>query len=124
MKNVFLIFLILVLIGLFIWFWKYLSKGFKRVANREAFTIGYASYEAAIYDEAMKWFLRAANQGDARAEVCIAVLYRDGLGVKQDYIQAMNWYLKAAEKGEAPAMTGIGYLYRSEERRVGKECRP
>ena len=38
-------------------------------------------------------------------------LYRNGLGVAQDYAKAREWYEKAAAKGDASAMTNLGLLY-------------
>jgi TPR repeat protein len=41
----------------------------------------------------------------------IGWLYRNGLGVPQDYAEAMRWYRKAADAGDSSAMTNIGGLY-------------
>jgi TPR repeat protein len=38
-------------------------------------------------------------------------LYRDGLGVAQDYGLAREWYEKAAAAGNVPATTDLGWLY-------------
>jgi len=38
-------------------------------------------------------------------------LYRNGLGVAQDYPKAREWYEKAADKGDAYSMTSLGWLY-------------
>ena len=59
--------------------------------------------------EAMKWFLKAAEHGHARAQNAIGRMYNFGEGVKQDYQEAMKWYLKAAEQGDAHAQHNIGY---------------
>ena len=53
------------------------------------------------YEEAMKWYLKAAEQGYANAENIIGELYYYGEGVAQDYEEAMKWYLKAAKQGDA-----------------------
>jgi len=41
---------------------------------------------------AAEWFLRAANQGHVVAQVYLGNFYRDGKGVKQDYVEAYKWY--------------------------------
>ena len=55
------------------------------------------------YDEAMKWFLKAAEQGDAHAKFCFAATYYFGRGVPQDYVKAEKWFRMAAEQGDAGA---------------------
>jgi TPR repeat protein len=67
--------------------------------------------EAENYAQAMIWYRKAADQGYARAQHNIGVLYALGHGVKQDYVQAMTWYRKAADQGDAWAQTNIGVLY-------------
>ena len=40
------------------------------------------------YAEALKWFRKAADQGEATAQYDLGVLYAEGQGVSQDYVQA------------------------------------
>ncbi|MDK3155054.1 tetratricopeptide repeat protein [Kamptonema cortianum] len=63
------------------------------------------------FAEAMKWFKKAAAQGDAEAQYSIGMLYDYGLGVPQDFTQAMRWYLQAASQNHAGAQYSIGMLY-------------
>ncbi len=58
----------------------------------------------------MTWYRKAAAQGNADAQSDIGELYRNGLGVSQDYAEAMTWYRKAAEEN-ADAQNNIGWLY-------------
>lgn len=51
---------------------------------------------AAKYAEAMKWCRKSADQGNMRAVVNLAGIYRRGLGVPRDYAKAMELYKKAA----------------------------
>ena len=51
---------------------------------------------AAKYAEALKWCRKSADQGNMRATVNLAGIYRRGLGVKKDYAKAMELYSKAA----------------------------
>jgi TPR repeat protein len=37
------------------------------------------------YGEAMRWYRKAADQGDATAQAAIGWLYEHGEGVAQDY---------------------------------------
>src|SRR6516164_5783214 len=63
------------------------------------------------YAEAMKWYRKAADQGDAASEEAIGSLYEWGRGVGQDYAEAMKWYRKAADQGNAASEEAIGSLY-------------
>jgi clan AA aspartic protease (TIGR02281 family) len=63
------------------------------------------------YAEAMRWFRKAAEQGDAQAQNEMGSMYMEGHGVPQDHAQAMRWFRKAAKQGLAEARDNIGYLY-------------
>ena len=61
--------------------------------------------------EAVKWYRKAADQGDAIAQHNLGVMYSDGLGVPQDYAEAVKWYREAADQGEAAAQVNLGVMY-------------
>ncbi len=63
------------------------------------------------YAQAMKWYRKAAEQGDARAQFNLGVMYDKGQGVPQDYAQAMKWYRKAAEQSDAGAQNNLSRMY-------------
>ena len=65
------------------------------------------------YSQAVYWFRKAAEQGDAKAEEFLGECYYEGKGVTQDYSQAAYWCKKAAEQGRAKAQLRIGALYAS-----------
>lgn len=48
------------------------------------------------YAEAARWYLQAAEQGDAVAQSSLRVMYVLGWGVPQDYVQAHMWFNLAA----------------------------
>ena len=54
---------------------------------------------------------RAAEQGDAKAQFNLGLMYFTGAGVVQDYKQAIKWYTKAAEQGNAQAQYLLAGLY-------------
>ena len=60
--------------------------------------------------EAMKWFLKAAEQGYAMAEYQVGSMYLRGEGVAVDYVIGNQWTLKAAGKGVAGAQFNIGAI--------------
>jgi S1-C subfamily serine protease len=51
------------------------------------------------YAEAVKWFRKAAEQGDATAQFCLGVCYGNGRGVTQNDLQAYIWSSLAAAQG-------------------------
>jgi hypothetical protein len=55
------------------------------------------------YAEAMRWYRRAAAQGDVDAEYGIGLLYANGWGVPSDIGEAAQWMQKSAEAGNAEA---------------------
>ena len=74
------------------------------------------------YTEAMRWYRKSAEQGYAKAQFNIGLLYDNGWGVGQDYQEAMRWYRKAADQGNARAQCNVGYLYESGNG-VGKDSK-
>jgi len=52
------------------------------------------------YNIAMKWYRKAANDGDVIANWNIARLYEHGWGVEADSEAAKSWYQKAADRGD------------------------
>jgi TPR repeat protein len=64
---------------------------------------GGAAYDAGDYAEAVKWWRKAAEQGDAEAQYNLGYMYGNGWGVTQDFAEALKWYRKAAEQGDARA---------------------
>ena len=60
-------------------------------------------------EEALKWFRKAADQGNAAAQYALGGCYQ--FGQSQDYTEAMEWYRKAAEQGFVPAQTALAGFY-------------
>jgi TPR repeat protein len=73
--------------------------------------IGTYYYAKQDYPEAMKWFLKAAEQGNAAAQSKIGGYYMLGTGVNTDYKEAMKWSRKAAKQGDVLAKFSIGVMY-------------
>ena len=53
--------------------------------------------------EAVKWFSKAAEQGNAFYQAELGYNYYFGFGVPQDYAEAVKWFRKAAEQNNAKA---------------------
>lgn len=70
-----------------------------------------AAYDRGDYATAMRLWRPLAEQGRARAQFDLSVMYFKGLGVPQDYAAAVSWLRKAAEQGNAHAQHGLGAMY-------------
>lgn len=59
---------------------------------------GNASWGISLdYKEAVKWFRKAADQGEPGAQYYLSGMYLLGQGVTQDYKEAVNWLRKVAQ---------------------------
>ncbi len=64
------------------------------------------------YAEAFSLYQQLANQGHAKAQFNLGVMYDQGHHVTQDYAQAASWYNKAAEQGNANAQYNLALKYK------------
>lgn len=80
-----------------------------------------AAYEVAVryaegkgvptnFQEAAKWYERAAQNGVVLAMFRLGTLYEKGLSVKKDIDVARRYYTMAAERGNAKAMHNLAVL--------------
>lgn len=68
--------------------------------------------EAEDDDEAVGWFMMAANQGDSDGERCLGIMYLKGEGVKKDPEKALYWIKRAFEKDNMSAVKVMESAYR------------
>lgn len=61
--------------------------------------------------EAVKWFLKAAEQGLATSQCNLGCMYQIGKGVAQDSEKAVEWFTKAAKQGYARAQFKLAWCY-------------
>lgn len=61
---------------------------------------------------AVQWYTRAAEQGHAKAQDELGLMFETGVGVSKDHGQAIKWYARAAEQGYADAQYHLGDMYR------------
>ena len=62
------------------------------------------------YQEALRWYRKSAEAGNANAMTNLGVMYKDGLGVAQDDQEALRWYRKAASLGSDAAKKRLNEL--------------
>jgi TPR repeat protein len=77
-----------------------------------AYERGYAAYRTQDFGNALRWFVLAANKGDAAAQNMIGEMFGRGEGVAQDDAEALRWFTMAAEKNDHEAETNLGIAYR------------
>lgn len=63
-------------------------------------------------EEAVKWFRKAALQGEAHAQYWLGRSYISALGINYDIAEAVKWLQKAADQNDADAQLMMGELYR------------
>jgi peptidoglycan hydrolase-like protein with peptidoglycan-binding domain len=64
---------------------------------------GITAYENRDYATAHRELQPLADAGDARAQRLVGLMYRDGLGVRQDWIRAYMWFELADRGGQQGA---------------------
>ena len=71
--------------------------------------------------EAVKWFAKAAEQGNVEAMYCLGECYRDGSGVDEDQKKAVEWFTKAAKQGHEEAKAELEFYNRRESENAFEE---
>jgi localization factor PodJL len=85
-------------------------EGDPRAAYEVAVRFAEGKGVASNFEEAAKWYERAAQAGVVPAIFRLGTLYEKGLGVKRDADLARRYYLEAAERGNAKAMHNLAVL--------------
>jgi len=62
------------------------------------------------YQEAYRYYLKAAEADYAGAQNMLGVIYLYGYGVPRNLSQAEAWFRKGAEQGDAKSQSGLGQL--------------
>lgn len=63
------------------------------------------------FEDACKWYRKAAEQGDAVAQNSMGNRYYNGEGVNQDYKEAVKWYKLSAEQGYDWAQDNLAGMF-------------
>lgn len=63
------------------------------------------------YQQAINYFLKAAQQGHTGAMNYLALFYYKGLGVEANNQKMRTWYEKSASLGNADALSNLGNIY-------------
>lgn len=90
------------------------------LADSALFEKGASAYKRGDYETALAVFRPLAENGDARAQSILALMYSYGEGVPVDDREAARWYRRAAEQNSNVAQFNLGMLY-LEGRGVGQD---
>jgi len=81
-------------------------------ATAQDFQKGLAATKRGDYATALSEWRRLAEQGHARGQHNLSVMYGKGLGVTRDYAEALKWSRMAANQGLAQAQNNVGQIFR------------
>ncbi len=59
---------------------------------------------------AYQWIRRAAEAGDPRGEISVAVMLAVGQGVDENDAEARDWYARGVARNLAPPLRGLGIM--------------
>src|SRR5882672_947566 len=88
-----------------------LTLGFSGSVFAAPMEDGQAAYDSGDYATALRMWRPLADQGLARAQNNLGVMYENGKGVPLDINEALKWYRLAAEQGYAGAQNNLGMIY-------------
>lgn len=71
------------------------------------------------YSQAVKWYLKSAEQNHVEAQVQLGICYANGLGVEKNEHKAYYWWQKAASQGHESA---ISYIKSKESAEIIEQC--
>ena len=74
---------------------------------------GMAAYNRGDYVPAFRLFRPLAEQGNARAQTALGVMFRKGEGVPKNPVRARMWFSLAAKRGDAGARAGLSRVSRT-----------
>src|SRR6185436_9272519 len=74
---------------------------------------GMAAYNRGDYVPAFRLFRPLAEQGNARAQRALGVMFRRGQGVPKSPLRAKMWFSIAAKRGDVGARAGLSKLSRT-----------
>lgn len=62
-------------------------------------------------EEALEYYLKSANQGEAEGQYGLGAMYAAGEGTKQNNEEARRWIMRAAEQGHVQAINVMAESY-------------
>lgn len=70
--------------------------------------------DASEYDkDAVEWYRKAAEQGNASGQYHLGNMYALGEGIEKDFVKALYWFGRAAENNHLPAVRFLANAYKT-----------
>jgi len=88
-----------------------LALGLSGTANAGPYEDALAAYGRGDYATSLRFMRALGDQGDARAQGTLGVMYKFGRGVPQNHAEAAKWYRLAADQGIPSAQWNLGVMY-------------
>jgi TPR repeat protein len=82
-----------------------------RAASRIGYLYLWRDEENQDFAAAARWFMKAAEQGVAEAQLHLGVMLLNGYGVEENPRRAFKWVKEAADQGLAGANRELGMMY-------------
>ena len=60
------------------------------------------------HKEAVRWFIKSADQGYSQAQNILGECYLYGIGIKEDNKLAIEWLIKSANQSNTEALYSLG----------------
>jgi len=83
---------------------------FTTLIYADLFDDGVRAYNNDNYQEAKKLWEKAANQGDAKAQYNLGLMYDNGRGVRQNKSKAKELFGQACDKGDQKGCDAYKFL--------------
>ena len=103
-----------------VFFVVFLVVACETVAAADSYEDALAAFMRKDYTVAARLFRPIAEQGNAKAQYNLGLIYDKGQGLPQDYQEALKWYRTAAEQGQVQAQNNLGAMYNDGQ---GSRCR-
>ena len=84
---------------------------------------GVHAYLKQDYKTAHRLWLPLAEQGDAKAQYNLGLMYEDGLGVPQDYVSAHMWWNLSGSNGYKDAVTNRNIIEKTMPKQLIRKSR-
>ena len=81
------------------------------VSASATFEKGLTAFKSGDYETALREWKPLAEQGHAKSQYNLGVMYRDGQGVTKDYKTAVEWFRLAAKQGHALSQGKLSAIY-------------
>ncbi len=82
-----------------------------RAASRIGYLYLWRDEDNQDFAAAARWFMKAAEQGVAEAQLHLGVMLLNGYGVEENPRRAFKWVKEAADQGLAGANRELGMMY-------------